>query len=423
MKSGLRFLIAAKRCEIDELDQLGHTSELVVAVGCLVHALQRERGLSNLWLTSGGERLAVRLERQVAESREFEAQVRAQFDQLETQMHRTGARLFSRVAWVLSGLDALPSLRQRIGTPQLQATQATAAFTKLIAGLLAVVFEAADGAADPEVSKLLVAMFNFMQGKEFAGQERAFGAAALALEGDVEERRQHWQHLIESQERCFEVFAEFSDAALLEIWRASQGGSGLAELERLRRVGPAPAGRAFDPLLSQAWFDCCTRRIDAMKTVEEHLATELRERCGRKAAQARRELQRHQHLLATWAPQADDLAASPSAAVFFDDTQGEMASTAYGRQLERAVLDMMQVQSRRLQIVSAELETVRASLNERKLVERAKGLLMAHRRLSEEEAHKMLRQTAMNQGRRLVEVAESLLSMADYLSISAPPVP
>jgi AmiR/NasT family two-component response regulator len=78
---------------------------------------------------------------------------------------------------------------------------------------------------------------------------------------------------------------------------------------------------------------------------------------------------------------------------------------------------MVQEQSHRLQAMSDELETVRASLNERKIVERAKGLLMAHRRLSEEEAHKMLRQTAMNQKRRLVDVAESMLAMADYLPL------
>ena len=48
---------------------------------------------------------------------------------------------------------------------------------------------------------------------------------------------------------------------------------------------------------------------------------------------------------------------------------------------------------------------------------------MAHRRLSEEDAHKILRQTAMNQKRRLVDVAESMLAMADYLPMldRAPP--
>ena len=78
---------------------------------------------------------------------------------------------------------------------------------------------------------------------------------------------------------------------------------------------------------------------------------------------------------------------------------------------------MVQDQWRRLQAVSDELQQVRATLNERKVVERAKGLLMAHRQLSEEEAHKMLRQTAMNQNRRLVDVAESVLAMADFLPL------
>lgn len=76
---------------------------------------------------------------------------------------------------------------------------------------------------------------------------------------------------------------------------------------------------------------------------------------------------------------------------------------------------MVQEQSRRLQAMSDELETARAALNERKVIERAKGLLMASRQLSEDEAYKMLRQTAMNQGRRLVDVAKTVLAMSDYL--------
>jgi AmiR/NasT family two-component response regulator len=65
--------------------------------------------------------------------------------------------------------------------------------------------------------------------------------------------------------------------------------------------------------------------------------------------------------------------------------------------------------------MSAELDTVRASLTERKLIERAKGLLMAHRQLSEVDAHKLMRQTAMNQNRRLSDVAQTVLAMAEML--------
>ena len=40
---------------------------------------------------------------------------------------------------------------------------------------------------------------------------------------------------------------------------------------------------------------------------------------------------------------------------------------------------------------------------------------MAHRQLSEHEAHKTLRQMAMNQNRRLVDVAQAVLAMAEIL--------
>jgi hypothetical protein len=41
MKSGLSYLVAARECEIGDLEQLALTGELVSAIGSLVHALQR----------------------------------------------------------------------------------------------------------------------------------------------------------------------------------------------------------------------------------------------------------------------------------------------------------------------------------------------------------------------------------------------
>ncbi len=76
---------------------------------------------------------------------------------------------------------------------------------------------------------------------------------------------------------------------------------------------------------------------------------------------------------------------------------------------------MVQEQAQRLQTMGDELEKVRFALNERKVVERAKGLLMASRKLSEDEAYKMLRQTAMSQNRKLLDVAEAVLAMSDFL--------
>jgi hypothetical protein len=404
MKSGLSFLLAARQCEIGELERLAQTSELVGVIGRFTHALQRERGISNIYLASGGARAAEPLRQQIAQCQALQDEVIGQFDRLDTDARRVphGARLFSRVAVVLHGLQGLPQLRERITSQALSPAEATAAFVRLIAHLLAVVFEAADSAGEPEVSRALVAMFNFMQGKEFAGQERAFGGAVFASGRADTASRHHWQHLIELQQGCFQLFLDYSDPAVLAVDHASQDPEAMAQIERLRRTACFPSPRReLDPALSETWYEACTRRIDAMKTVEDALAQNLRRVCERQIGQAREALRDQQARLDDLLVQDGDLPAT--------------LETRYGPNLERSIVAMVQDQSRRLQAMSDELDTVRAALNDRKLVERAKGLLMAHRQLNEDEAHKVLRTMAMNQNRRLVDVAEALLTMADVL--------
>ncbi|MDM0046440.1 nitrate- and nitrite sensing domain-containing protein [Variovorax dokdonensis] len=416
MKSGLSFLVAARQCEIEVLEQLGRSVELVGAIGSLVHALQRERGLSNGWLGSGGQRFAQELDGQTAQSDEQEGHLRNALAHLIESPHGApGARLCNRVAWALAGLDALPALRRSIRAQGLSAERATSAYVKLIGALLGVVFEAADEASDPALSRPLVALFNLMQGKEFAGQERACGALAFASGVNDLARQQHWLHLIDSQEQCFRIVAEFASPALLQLWKASLDEAPTAELERLRRIACAALpGATLDGEQSAVWFEVCSQRINAMRRTEVELMRELLTLSQDRLVQARHELQT-QHALLARLPGAP--AHTPED--FFD--RAPLMPTAiggarsYGVQLQRSILDLVQEQAQRIQAVNDELQTARASLNERKLVERAKGLLMAHRRLSEEDAHKMLRQTAMNQNRRLVDVAESVLAMSEFL--------
>ncbi len=421
MRSALNFLVAAKRCEISELEHLALTGSLVKVVGRLIHELQRERGASNVFLASRGARFAEQRTQQSAACRRVENQARSTFEQLDvsgSDSPGNGARLFNRIAYVLHGLDGLPALRERIVALTISPGEATAAFIKLIAGLLSVVFEAADSATDPEISRHLVAMFHFTQGKEFAGQERALGSTLFASGHADPSQQQQWLHLIDSQERCFTVFMEFSPVTVHELWRNFLPSGVLVTLEHLRLAGRAANGE-LDANLSQEWYQLTTSRIDAMKSIEESLAADLIKLCRGKINAARTELEQQQKLLDTLT--AEGASERANTASFFDAGEVLAAPPAgsppilYGPQLERSILGMVQEQSLRLQTMSSELQAVRAALNERKLIERAKGLLMSHRRISEDEAFKLLRQTAMNQNRRLSEVAEAIVSMAELL--------
>ncbi len=63
-----------------------------------------------------------------------------------------------------------------------------------------------------------------------------------------------------------------------------------------------------------------------------------------------------------------------------------------------------------------ELTETKRALEERKVIDRAKGLLMKARGISEDEAYAILRKAAMDQGKRISEVAGALVTAADLLS-------
>jgi len=68
------------------------------------------------------------------------------------------------------------------------------------------------------------------------------------------------------------------------------------------------------------------------------------------------------------------------------------------------------------QQVKHELDVTRTQLSERKLIERAKGILMREKNLSEEAAYRMLRKFAMNKNTTLAKVSEQVVSVASLLT-------
>jgi response regulator NasT len=62
-----------------------------------------------------------------------------------------------------------------------------------------------------------------------------------------------------------------------------------------------------------------------------------------------------------------------------------------------------------------ELERTRSALDERKVIDRAKGILMRAKNLSEENAYALLRKTAMNENKKIVEIAQSVITAAEML--------
>ncbi len=81
----------------------------------------------------------------------------------------------------------------------------------------------------------------------------------------------------------------------------------------------------------------------------------------------------------------------------------------------KPILDMTVSRFNAFDRLSRELDQARTELAERKLIERAKGILMKSRGVGEDEAYALLRKTAMNEKKKLAEIAQSVVTAAQLL--------
>ncbi|MFC4348022.1 ANTAR domain-containing response regulator [Kordiimonas lipolytica] len=109
-------------------------------------------------------------------------------------------------------------------------------------------------------------------------------------------------------------------------------------------------------------------------------------------------------------------------AMFVDQSDGEMIRRAVEagvsayvvdglkRDRVQAVVDVAVNRFETFQRLTDERDAARNALADRKTIDRAKGLLMDHRKISEDDAYKLMRGAAMKQSRKLVEIAQSIIT-------------
>lgn len=109
---------------------------------------------------------------------------------------------------------------------------------------------------------------------------------------------------------------------------------------------------------------------------------------------------------------------SDSAMITASVDAGVSAYIVDGLKKERikSVLDMTISRFNAFSRLQRELEEARSELQERKVIDRAKGILMRAKGIGEDEAYALLRRNAMNQKKKIADIAASVITAADLLS-------
>ena len=81
----------------------------------------------------------------------------------------------------------------------------------------------------------------------------------------------------------------------------------------------------------------------------------------------------------------------------------------------KPILDAAIARFHMFQRMRVELAATKTALEERKVIDRAKGLVMRAKGIGEEAAYALIRKAAMDQGKRIADVAQALVTTADLL--------
>lgn len=370
----------ARQIQKQQLRQLAQSGALASRICHLVHMLQCERGASNIWLCSQGRLYD-------AECRASRALVDEQrlalLPLLGDDPPLTSSTLCQRIAAALWGLEQLPDLRQRVQAQRIDAADAMEQFSATIRHLLSIVPQLNDTLDDPRIVQPLVALYSVMQGKELAGQERALGALGFTLGHFSDALRQRLVDRIDGQQPCFDTFLSLTTAALSDVFHTRCGAT--LEIEQLRRLActrQPPQDQGENAL---RWFVLHTQRLEELRALEESLIDAL------------------MHTVATLLAEED---LPPISAAFL-----EPAGDALSLRLDSQLLPLVRQQARELEQLTAQLASLKASVDERKVIDSAKQVLMTHQNMTEEQAWQCLRKMAMDKNQRMVEIARALLTV------------
>jgi len=256
---------------------MGHLRELVrftTVASDFIHELQKERGMSALFLNSDAQQLTPELAQQRGLSKERLVAVRNAITSLDlTAYSRT---IGERIATAMEATQALDAKRADITARHLTGTESFQFYARLISQFLAISQEVIRSSPDPILTPALLAYGGFINGKERAGQERGIAAPAFATSHFNAEQYRAFVRIIAEQQVSFDGFQAYATPEQRAAVNRIVIGPAVDEVLRMRKVAlETEAGKPLAGVDGAAWFPATTTRINLIKQAEDALASEV----------------------------------------------------------------------------------------------------------------------------------------------------
>ena len=269
-------MVAMRVQALNDARHVALEAETAVYISDLVHELQRERGVSAIFLGSKGTRMGAEMGTQRAATDKMRAGLKARFDELLAKSKHEELNAAARAA--LAAMASLDAKRKEADTHAISAPQSSAYFTETIGHFIAVTTEMTKEVDDPESVVQMASFVALMNAKERAGQERAIGAGAFSAgRFDIQQHRA-FLTAVSSQAAYLASFQAYANDEERAHFQKVVAGPVVDDVIRMREIAfSLGADKDVSAVDAGAWFKATTARIDLLKEVDHFVAEALHE--------------------------------------------------------------------------------------------------------------------------------------------------
>ncbi len=259
--------------------------DVAPVISNLVHELQKERGTSAGFIGSKGQSFADAIRQRRADTNEKLVTFR---ENAPSPTGRLAVPVFAQPYEVtLKSLSKLDEMRARVDKLELTVPQMAAFYTPLIANLLEMVESINSIIDNGQMLRPVLAYTALLQGKERAGIERAMGAAGFGKGNFGEGVFRRFIRLGAQQDTFLGTFRRYASDAEIAFLEEQLAGAVQADVLALRKLAEgSPFGADISGVTGPQWFAASTRRIDALKKVEDKKAASLKAQASSLAAES-----------------------------------------------------------------------------------------------------------------------------------------
>ena len=259
-----------KRSEHAKTERIAELSEAVPAITALIHELQMERGASAGFLNSKGQSFADGMRGQRPRVDKALATWQQRIPELARQ--HPGSRFARDVEGAGSKLAGLAGTRSGIDALTVKPQELMDFYSSSVSLLAASIDEIGELTDEARIVRQAIALASHVRRKEWAGQERATGVAAIA-KGELTSGSFYMIVRTRTiQDSQGANFRRNATQAQVDYVENALKGPVTDDLMRLRGIlYELPFAKSLNGLTSAQWFETSTKYVDVLKALEDRL--------------------------------------------------------------------------------------------------------------------------------------------------------